>query len=253
MKRGGNRNEQLGNIWDVVSNLAQALTDARDQLIGLINFPGTTVASDRNVHRFRNASGFPHQHGKENVDHNNGFEDFHVSNALARYRGGGYTKKFGVPSSKKIKSIHRQHARGHVAFGAHSEFKPQPPCHRKPVNTGTSMGSSMGSRCKRVGGKKGVQIGLFLDPKSNCLQINTKKGMGNPVNINFLPNQPSPSPDQYTCKKDPNCRPSSPDTKRHCIGTQYAALLKEEAFRIRERRLAEDQKAPNSKPKWTRC
>jgi len=251
MRRGSHRNEQLGNIWDVVSNLALALTDARDQLIDLINFP--SIGSDRNVNRFTIANGFPHQNGKENINHSNkGLEDVHVGNALARTRGGGPSaKKFSVPGSNQVRSIHRQHARGHVAFGAHSEFKPQPPCNCRPINKGTGMGSSMGSRRKQGSGKKGVQIGLFLDPKSNCLQIDTKKGMGNPVNINFLPNEPNP--DQNTCKEDPACRPSSSDKKRHCIGTQYAALLKEEAFRIRDLRLAEDQKAANSRPKWTRC
>lgn len=217
--------------------MARALTDARNQLIGLVTFP-----SARRLNR-----GIP-QHEKQIVSHNHGFEQ---SNALARYQGGGpYRKKnYPIPDSKNVKSIHRQHARGHVSFGAHSEFKPQPPC-RKPLK-GTSVSSSSGSRGKR--GKKGVQIGLYLDPKSQCLQIHTKKGADHPVNISFLPDQPPAGKYQYTCKKDPGCRPSSPDSKRHCIGTHYAALLKEEATRIRERRWAEEQKTPNSKPKWTRC
>lgn len=256
MERGGNKNEQMGNIWDVVVYLARALTDARDQLVGLINFPGNSVGSDRKVNRFklRHVNGIPQQHGKGNWQRDNGFQDVRVSNALARCRGGGPNwrpMECDIPASNKVKNIHRQHARGHVAFGVHSEFKPQPPNH-KPVNRCISKGPSTGSKCKRGGRKKGVEIGVFLDPKTNCLQINTTKGEGNPVNIKFIPNnpcQPCPPP----CTKDPFCTgPPSPDSKRHCIGTQYAELLREEAFSLRERRLAEDLKE-DSRPKWTRC
>lgn len=235
MKRRSNKNEQLGNIWDVVSSLAQALTDARDQLVGLINYPGT-----KGTRSAGNDTGFRHSHGKENIYYGNDNGTFHHDgNTLARYRGGGY-----IPMAKEGRSIHRQHARGHVAFGAHSEFKPQPPC--KPCKP------ERGGSCPRgKPGKKGMQFGIYLDPKSNTMQISTKKGGGNPVKINFGGGGQSPEP-QYACNKNANCRPSSPDSKRHCIGTQYAALLKEEAFRIRERRLAEE-KDPNAKPKWTRC
>ena len=244
MKRGGDENQRLGNIWDVVSTLAHALTDARDQLVGLINHTGTRgkrfAGSDKG---FRNAIGFRHSFGKENIYHSNG--DFgsgpyeYGGGYTPRYRGGGY-----IPSGKQLQSVHRQHARGHVAFGQHSEFKPQLPrktCKPKPPRSG---GSGSGKS-----GKKAVQFGLYLDPKSNCLQIQTKKGGNNPLRIEFGGQSQGP---QYACNKDTNCRPSSPDSKRHCIGTQYAALLKEEAIRIRERRLAEEKDA-NLKPKWRRC
>lgn len=159
MRRGGDGNQRLRNLWDVVSNLARALTDARDQLIGLVTFP-----SARRLNR-----GIP-QHEKQIVSHvNHGFEQ---SDALVRYQGGGpsYRKKFPIPGSKHVKSIHRQHARGHVAFGAHSEFKPRPPCTKPPK--GTSVSSSSGSRGKK---KKECRLGSTWIPSPSACRSTPRR------------------------------------------------------------------------------
>ena len=225
MKLRNSQNEQLGNIWDVVSNLAKALTDARDQLVGLINSSATGVTRSAGSDK-----GLQRNYGKENTYHSDDNGNDH--HELARYRGGGY-----IPRRREPRSIHRAHVRGHVAFGIHSEFKPMPPSKCKPKRRSSSRGK---------GGKKGTQFGLFLDSKSNSVQVKTRKGCKSPVCINL------DYPDPGLSNKGSNCRPSSPDSKRHCIGTQYAALLKEEASRIRERRLSEE-KDPRTKTKWTRC
>lgn len=60
------------------------------------------------------------------------------------------------------------------------------------------------------------------------------------------------SPDDHP----PGSRDGSPskspeDPKRHCIGTQYAALLRQEAQQLRQRRLAEERSG-RLRPKWQR-
>lgn len=206
MMQGMKKRGKPANIWDVVTSLAQALTDARDQLVGLINFDGT--ATGNQIRRC---------HGQENTD-----------NALAmRLRGGGPAHH--VPSNQRVRSVHRQHARGHVAFGNHSEFKSEPP--------GKPETMALNWSCRRGSGKgRGIQ--MYLD--ANSLKIKRNKGgCESPVSI-FIP-------------KSPESRPRSPyECKRHCIGTQYAALLREEACRARERRLEKTCERMNCKPRWSR-
>lgn len=214
MKRGNSNPCEVGNIWDVVTSLAQALSDARDQLVGLINYD--------------NAQGRGHE--MENPQRSVGERIIHCNDdAVAmRCRGGSGCCRSYVPSNKKVPSVHRQHARGHVAFGNHSEFKPEPPS--KP--------------CKPV-----TMALKYSPPRGRC---GGKPGGG--VSISFLPK--SPCPPQYTCKTDNNCSfpcPTPYECKRHCIGNQYVAVLREEACRIRERRLEKQCENSNAKPRWARC
>lgn len=239
MKRG-----KAAYIWDVVSSLAQALTDARDQLVGLINFDGSAKGYNNNRRC----------HGKENVHRSNIGDVLQTDNALAmRLRGGGICGEYRVPNNQKVRSIRREHARGHVAFGNHSEFKPESPC--KPGKPETMALNFCPSRAgSRPGSGKGRGVHLYLDARSNCLQINSNRGgCDTPVSI-FT--SLSPCPPEYTCKS-PCGRESRPrssyDCKRHCIGTQYAALLREEASRARERRLAKKCERTNAKSRWARC
>lgn len=220
MKKRG----KVPDVWDVVSSLAQALTDARDQLVGLINSPGL--------------------YNKNNMNRR-----CHNNEALAmRLRGGGSCGKPHVPNNQKVRSVHRQHTRGHVAFGNHSEFKPEPPSNKPETMALNWSCSRPGSGNKA--GSRGVQ--LYLDANSNSLQINSnKRGCESPVSI-FIPKSSPCSPEYIQCGKE--CRPREPyDCKRHCIGTQYAALLREEACRARERRLAKNCERMCGKPRWARC
>lgn len=228
-RRNDNKDQQLGNIWDVVSSLAHALTDARNQLVGLIHYQ-----------RKQNSNAFRQSRGRESgISRGSEVRECipRTTNNISRFRGGGncgpYYRSLTSSNRKAIKQ-HRQNEPNHVTFENQSKFQPLMPSQGKP------------------GDKKEIQAGLNANPTPNGLRINNScnKG-GNPVSINLHP-KPCPSPPQIICSKDVNCRPPSPDRKRHCIGTQYAALLREEAFRIRERRLAEEC-VSSSKPKWTRC
>lgn len=202
------------NIWDVVSSLAQALTEARDQLVGLIN-------SKEKGHKGC-------RKGKENID------------TVMRARGGGFSKPY-VPNNQQVRSVHRQHARGHVAFGVHSEFKPEPPrnCKQETMAMNWSCGRQAGNN------NNNNRVQLYLNPNSNSVQINNNNnnnrgGCESPVSIVF-PKSCSPPPrEPYDCK-------------RHCIGTQYAALLREEACRARTRRLEKSCDRLHGKPRWARC
>ncbi|KAG0585562.1 hypothetical protein KC19_2G021000 [Ceratodon purpureus] len=219
MKRGNNNriNEAGPNIWGVVASLAHALSDARDQLVDLINYDGY------------NARGFHRGHGLESTHRSNGEGTVHhTDNAVAmRCRGGGGRGCCGnyVPSNKGVRSVHRQHARGHVAFGNHSEFKPElfssKPC--KPVTMAVNYSPARGG-CGR--------------PSSR-------------VNISF-----NPRSQQCTSRKESNCRSPSPapyECKRHCIGHQYVAVLRQEACHLRKRRLEKQCENSNAKPRWARC
>lgn len=233
MKRG-----KEANIWDVVSSLARALANARDQLVGLINFDGSGKGCDR-------------CRGKENVPRSNIGD---VNNELAmRLRGGAIRGKQHVPDSRKAHSVHRQHARGHFTFGNHSEFKPEPPS--KSGKHETMAANICAARAgSRPGSGKGRGVQLYLDPKSNSLQINSNRGgCKSPVSI-FVPK--SPCPREYSCKSPcgMESRACSPYvSKRHCIGTQFAALLREEACQARERRLTKKCERMNAKPRWACC
>jgi len=210
--QGMKKRGKPANIWDVVSSLAQALTDARDQLVGLIN-------SDRNSKRHKNTR----FNRKQNT-----------TNALAMRLRGGETSHY-VPSNQKVRSVHRQHVRGPVAFGNHSDFKPAPP--------GKPETMALNWSCRPGSGKGGAQT--YLD--ANSLKMNKKKGRPeSPVSI-IIPKSP-----ESAYQKESRCR-SPYDCKRHCIGTQYAELLREEACRARERRLAKTCERMHGKPRWARC
>lgn len=137
-----------GNIWDVVSSLAHALSEARDQLVNLINHDD-------------DAKGFNRCHGTDNTRRNVGGVVNHSGDAVAmRCRGGGGCSGNYVPSNKNVRSVHRQHARGHVAFGNHSEFKPEPPSKPgKPVTTALNYSRPRGRTCGKPGG--GVSISFL--------------------------------------------------------------------------------------------
>jgi hypothetical protein len=80
MNRGNCSTNEAGKIWDVVASLAHALSDARDQLVGLIKHDG-----NGNAREFQRGYGMENTHrsSDEGIDH-------HTDDAVAmRCRGGG--------------------------------------------------------------------------------------------------------------------------------------------------------------------
>lgn len=221
---------QLGSIWEVVSTLAQALTDARDQLVGLMSL------------------------NQGNGGANGG------GGGGGGGGGNGYVRSYSPTAGAGVRNLHRNHAHGHVAFGNHSEFRQQMARSRGP--RAHAMSSKEAGRCQHPlhcnprparrspPKKRGMQFGVHLGG-DNVVHIDSRKagGGGMPVNISF--SGTGCNKNKSACAGGGNSRSSSPESKRHCIGTQYAALLKEEAYQLRERRLAEGNK--EKKPKWARC
>lgn len=217
---GQGAGKQMGNIWEVVSTLAQALTSARDQLVGLMptlqNYGGNGGISMRPPSR-------------------------------------RYLPKAGA----RVHNIHRNHAHGHVAFGSNSEYCQQqnvsPPPRYRPVTMASQRLCQHPLHFKqcvspsRCSPKRRVQFGVHISSINNN---NCRKGA--PLSICFAPTAPVTSTRTYGSGRSPRSgylTGCNPDSKRHCIGTQYAALLEEEAYHLRERRLAE---CIVKRPAWNR-
>lgn len=215
---------QLGSVWEVVSTLAQALTDARDQLVGLMS--------------------------------------------LQQGGGGGGgnrsspVRNYSPSAGAAVRNLHRQHAQSHVAFGLRTENR-QYGASGRGGRGGPGASGSGHAQCNhplhrmspprrnptpaRVSPKRRqMQMGIHMNGGGNVMHVDSMKGRGSgpPLNICL-------SNGGGGLKSKPASRSNSPETKRHCIGTQYAALLKEEAYQLRERRLAEESKC--NRPKWSRC
>lgn len=220
----------MGTIWEVVSTLAQALTSARDQLVGIMSIQQTYGG-------------------------NSGFS--------MRPSGGKYLPKAGAC----VPNIHRNHAHGHVAFGINSEYRQQPnvsPPRCRPVTMASQRLCQHPLHFKqcvspnRCSPKRRVQFGVHVDPNnvvhiSNINNNNCKKRT--PLSICFAPSTPVISTRTYGPSPGPGRKGGyltgcNPESKRHCIGTQYATLLEEEAYHLRERRLAEE--CIVKKPAWNR-
>lgn len=227
---GPGAGRQTGNIWEVVSTLAQALTSARDQLVGLMP---------------------AHQSYGRNCG------------LSTRPPSRRYLPKAGA----RVPNIHRNHAHGHVAFGSNSEYCQQPnvsPPRYRPVTMASQRLCQHPLHFKqcvspsRCSPKRRVQFGVHVDP-NNAVHINSTNNnscrKGAPLSICFAPTPPGTSTRTYGPGPGPGPRSGyltgcNPDSKRHCIGTQYAALLEEEAYHLRERRLAEEYNV--KRPAWNR-
>ncbi|KAL2636429.1 hypothetical protein R1flu_007908 [Riccia fluitans] len=244
-------------IWDIVSGLAKALTEARDQIATLMmkqqqNGDESISASDR--------ASYPSSRA-------------HSANQCAHNRCPPTPR---VRSPQINRNVHRSHAHGFCAFGRNSEFKekmhhnaggvryssPKYTDTFQPSGINSSKGEQKGRgtaygiklrgdagncginvvpgsksyTCKQVKGKKGIHLSaqmrdchLKLDSESD------KFDAENPVKIRIT------APTKV--RPPPTSRKLSPDVKRYCVGTQYANLLKEEAYHLREQRSALEPKS----------
>lgn len=170
------------------------------------------------------------------------------NNALPmRYCGGGGGSGSGdgsggsVLREQTLGNVHREHARGHLAFGVHSEFKPVPPKYYVKQPTKVPSNCSDLTRSNPYAGKRGPHLGIDVDAKPNSLKINMKEGRSDLMSIKFLPRAKSPRSSSKTWGQP------FPSSRRHCEGDQYAATLKQEAMEIRQQRRAEEGRDPSSR------
>ena len=234
---------RMGSVWEVVSALASALTDARDQLVTLMHnstAPRMTGGCSRHTTPARSNSAYP---------------------------GAGTW----------IRNVHRGHAHGHVAFGCSSEYRlhptpvrvrqPRPIFRpRSPKVRATSQESRRRSpnRCKhplhkmhvsppRIPSPRPVHLGAGRPrsrPRSKqCSRPSSRCGGSSPRQDRGDGTRRSQGSPASCNRKSP-----SPDAERCCIGSQYAQLLREEAFQLRERRIAEEStRRGGRRPPRGRC
>lgn len=228
-----------GNIWEVVSALANALQDARNQLVNLMN---ASQPAPMRLYGGQTTSSYESCESR--------FRDFpHVSPGRMH---------------SPARNVHRGHAHGHVAFGLNSEFPlPKTPSRgRPPRQTNVQMGAQQvarGSGSRPTGRRcthplHGMRAAASLTPRrvqappkppprsSQCDKLSRRDRAV--VNISSGTTDVKPQPEPQAGAKD--------DHGRHdrCIGAQFVSLLKEEAHQLRERRLAESLK--QKRPSWSK-
>ncbi|KAG0620729.1 hypothetical protein M758_4G238500 [Ceratodon purpureus] len=229
------RDENMGSVWEVVSALASALTDARDQLVTLMHnstMPRLTGGCSRHTTPTRLRSPYP---------------------------GAGAW----------VPNVHRGHAHSHVAFGSSTEYRLHPaplrvrqpgpvfPSRRPEVSTPPVKRSPR--RCTHPLHKMQAnppcspslwasQVGASWSrpsssPTSRCDGLSPRRDRRNRFE--------SPG---STCNRSSasNRKNLASDQERPCVGSQYAALLREDAYQLRERRLADDNRR-GRRPPWGRC
>ncbi|KAL3699230.1 hypothetical protein R1sor_017252 [Riccia sorocarpa] len=251
-------------IWDIVSGLAKALSEARDQIATLMkqqqNGEGSFSNSDRTSspsYRAHSANRYAHNRcpptprdrspqPNRNIhrSHAHGYcafgrntaskELMHHNAGGVRYSSPKYTDMFqpsGINSSKGSGPGREdeQKGRGGAAYG----IKLRGDAGNCGINV---VPGSKSYTCRQVKGKKGIHLSaqmrdchLKLDSEGN------KFDAENPVKIRIT------APTKV--RPPPTSRKPSPDVKRYCVGTQYANLLKEEAYHLREQRTALEPKA----------
>lgn len=238
---------ETANIWEVVSALANALQDARNQLVNLMN---TSRGSPMRLHGGRTNS-------YETCESRLSCTPRAVS------LGRTYSPYAGV------RNVHRGHAHGHVAFGSNSEFplhatpsraRPRPVyvqmSARQLAAREAASPAAAGRRCTHPLHGMGAAA-RSLTPrrvqtnwpssqmadcrKSHCDQLSRRDRAC--VNISSGKN--------HAGGKNGTTR-SDHRRHDHCLGTQFISLLKQEAHQIRERRLAEES-LRDRRPSWSRC
>ncbi|CAM6102625.1 unnamed protein product [Calypogeia fissa] len=266
-------------IWDIVSGLAQALNDAKDQLTSLMqsrsNSPQKIVG---------NGNSCVNSHGGLSALRNASPRCYSAPHRRGRARGpqNGYEEEDHDPYSR---NIHRSHAHGYCAFGRNSEFKEK--MHHSSGRRIQSSPACGGGRGGGQGGANGGRMGDEGMPRSFPGNYGIKlQGGSGACGIKVIPNSKS-----YMCRRDrgkeglhlqarmkncdmnvdtygekfgpgnpvklhfstpikvrypsPNNRQlvqNSAEVKRYCVGTQYANLLREEAHHLREKRIREESK-----------
>lgn len=207
----------MSRMWAVVLALASALTDARDQLMTLMHnytMPRMTGGCTRHTTPAR---------------------------AYSPYPGAG----------KWIRNLHRGHAHGHVAFGCSSEYRlhpsrvrawqPRPISQPRSAEVNASQVSRSPARCRHPLHR--MQVSHSSRPASRCGGLSPRRDIrggyarrsrGSPASCN-----------RFSASNRKNL---SPDQERRCIGSEYAALLREEAYQLRERRLAKDSRRGRRPP-----
>jgi hypothetical protein len=243
---------QLNKIWEVVSSLAQALMNARNQL-------GNLIASQDQQHKFCN------------------FKT--LNTPFCAHQLPNYMPTAGA----HVANLHREHVHGHMAFGCNSEYRPQVAmrprnkiCADKCVDNRTMSplrrrNYDMTFRTNNLPWKHlpRTQLKLHLLNENNfhinaVQRVSARKCGAKPdtcnrdqhLNVHFTHLN---NVKKENCGGDGNVNncindkiSSTPlQQKNHCIGTRYAQLLKEETYQLRERRLVEECKA--KKPKWCFC
>lgn len=209
-----------GNVWEVVSALASALASARDQLVTLMhNSTATRMTGGCNRHTT-------------------------PARSNSSYPGAGTW----------VRNVHRAHAHGHVAFGCSSEYRlhPSPVRVRQPrplfrpkcaeVSVPPVSPRRSPARCRHPLHKMQVDPSRSPSPWPPQVGGGRSRPGSRPVSrcgghgrSEYARRSQAISPRSAGSRKN-----LSPEQPRHCIGTQYVALLREEAYQLRERRMAEE-------------
>lgn len=238
--------DEMGNIWEVVSALANALQEARNQLVKIMHTSKSDPMRQSPMRQspMRMSGGrcdsYEYCHSRSGTP----------GRACSQYGG--------------MRNVHRAHAHGHVAFGMNSEY----PMHVTPRRV----------RPREIYAQMSAQQAALAAPTRRC--THPLHGIGVETR-NLTPRrvQPMwPSGQVKACKHrnsrsdelsrrdracvnfgssknqgSTNCSgDTSPDQRRHhCLAKQFASLLTHEAFQQRERRLAEDA-LRDKRPSWCR-
>jgi hypothetical protein len=210
----GPRGSEVADIWEVVSELATALQDARNQLVNLM-------------------------HGACKDDQ-------------MRLAGGRSERSVSPSRDYSPRNVHRAHARGHVAFGLNSEYpvrldRTRTPGRARPREVCAQM--SARRRCTHplhgVGAETRRLTPRRVQPRWPSGQV---RGCSKPHHgDDLMSRRDMRAGANFTSAS------SSPDQRRQrpCLATQFASLLAHEAHQQRERRLAEEARA-DKRPSWCR-
>lgn len=223
---GGSRGSarEKGNasdVWDVVSTLADALMDARDQLVTLMNSSPSYASRKSGGSAYRNPT-----------------------RECLRHPGHGTW----------VRNVHHGHTHGPVAFRSSSECRlnpmsagESPPCHAF-AEIIASPGRSPSTRCAhplhKMDSRRKISPPCYQPQlpttgrESTCDMLSGRDEDNESINI------------ARACSANANRRALWPQQRRHCVGTQYATLLTQETLQMQERRLA-GANCRGGKPAWS--
>ncbi|KAG0592675.1 hypothetical protein M758_1G264100 [Ceratodon purpureus] len=236
---------EMGNIWELVSALANTLQDARNQLMNLMNTSNSNpmYTSPKRGPPMRLSGG-----RRESYE--------------CCYSRSGTPGRTDSPYPG-VRNVHRAHAQGHVAFGTSSEY----PLHATPKRVRPR---------ETYGQMSAQQTSAPAPPRRRC--THPLHGIGAEAR-NLRRAQPIsqwPSGQVKGCTKSHNdelgqrerrtvnctsdknqegsngSRNASPDRRRHhCMAEKFASLLAHETHQQQERRIAEEY-LRDKRPAWCR-
>ncbi|CAM6007609.1 unnamed protein product [Sphagnum balticum] len=276
---------RMGNFWRVVSTLARALTDARDQLVGIMSDSSPSTSSSsytrydrygdgrrRNTHTqfsrtspppppppFSGSSSYP-QSAAAGFGSHHPREKHHIQ-GYAAYRRSSSSSGCGLGNRSPL--LLQQPRRRRRC----TPSPPPPPCsssctpscccwhsitprttsqQQRRYNTPPRMRRR--SCCAgRTGGGGGMHVGIEFTRGGGC-DDGCGMASSNPVNICFSSGSAASSR-----RAAADCRHSLPchnninnpcirnPSSRHCMGANYAELLRQEACRLRKHRVAQSR------------